>query len=114
MAQNIKILNINNFGEEDGLMSNINYQNYHKKKMKLRTKFDDRLFTIKQGPVEIRDKEWFNEEGRKEYRVYLHEMMDLMFKPKGDFHKFSWDIRSKFSQLEKRWTGKPHGNTKTS
>jgi hypothetical protein len=82
---------INNLQE---LLDNENYNNFHNQKKQIQAKYDERLLhwlspTTKQ-PKHL--KQWYIEEGYKQWREYLKEMGDLMLKPDSDYQKFVWDI----------------------
>lgn len=85
----------------DTMLENEHYLNYAKEKEKIKEKYDKRLFESK---TRVNDKKWFKEEGRKEWKKYLNEINELMFKQNGDFQKFSWDIMSENERLQQeRW-----------
>lgn len=87
------------------LLENVHYKTYSEQKEKIKEKYNQRLFTCQSR---VSDKKWFNEEGRKEWKKYLKEINELMFKPDGDFQKFSWDIMSELSKTnqERKARGK--------
>jgi len=67
------------------------YIRYRKKKMKLKSKYSEDIFpnyNIARGVSKSKP----TEKQIKQYRKYLKEVGDLIFKPGGDYQKFCWDI----------------------
>ena len=85
--------------DTSSLLKNKNYNKFYEQKRKLQSKYDKRLFewSVTRPPASI--KKWYLEEGRYQWREYLKEVSDLMYKDNGYFQKFLWDIISK-SEVE--------------
>lgn len=72
-------------------LNNPHYIKYLKQKEKLRKKYDGILVTssgARRGP----QKHIYTKQEKKKYNNWLKDIGDLMFKPKGHFQKFFWDI----------------------
>tara|TARA_A100001201_G_scaffold142790_1_gene142014 strand:- start:4136 stop:4465 length:330 start_codon:yes stop_codon:yes gene_type:complete len=79
-------------------MTNKGYSRYHKQKLKIQKKYDERLFNWSSSRESKQTKDWFKEEGQEEWRRYIKEISDIMFEPAGNFQQFTWDILSKTEQ----------------
>ena len=93
------------------LIDNPHYKRYKIKKDKIKAKYDDRLFIKGQEGLTKEVKEWFREEGRKQWRDYLMEINMLMNELDGDFQKFLWDITSDYEKdvMARRARGRLRG-----
>lgn len=93
------------------LIANQHYKRYKIKKDKIKEKYDDRLFIKGQEGLTRDVKQWFREEGRKEWSKYLRELSKLMYEKDGDFQKFLWDITSEHEKdvMARRARGRLRG-----
>ena len=90
---------INNLQE---LLDNENYKNFYNHKKQIQSKYDERLFhwVDLSGRPQKDLKKWYLEEGYKQWREYLKEIGDIIFKPDSDYQKFIWDIVPKHMKEE--------------
>lgn len=72
-------------------LENKYYHTYDKLKQKIKDKYDEEIFEI---PEPYKRRANYPEEHRKQYKKYLSEVADLIFKPMGWYQKFTWDIMS--------------------
>lgn len=85
------------------------YKKYDKEKQKILQKYDGLLEgdKYKSGPTV----HYFYKEGeREEYKQYLKEIADLIFKPNGNFQKMLWDTMGSHEKelMERRARGASH------
>lgn len=73
------------------LLSNKEYKKYLIKKNKIKEKYSDDLLKV---CALGKSKEPYPLEMQEEYKKYIKEIGDLMFKVNGDFQKFTWDDMS--------------------
>jgi hypothetical protein len=94
-------------GKKYKYLENKYYLRYDKLKQKIKDKYDDEIFVIPEG-YKWRDN--YPQEHREQYKKYLAEVADLIFKPKGWYQKFTWDIMSGLDKqlMERRARGVSH------
>jgi hypothetical protein len=94
-----------NFKDEEQLLSNKNYRNYLKKKLKIKEKYETHIFPCISGRGY--NKKGLTDYQRDEYRKYLKELGDLIWKPNGSFFKFVQDAKPTVEkqQMEMRARG---------
>jgi len=99
-------LSINNL---ESLLENKNYKNFWNKNKEIQSKYDKRLFEYATVSPKRSIKEWYLEEGIKQWREYIKEISEEMLKPNSDYQKFTWDILSdKDKEVRERMsTSKP-------
>lgn len=77
-------------------LSNINYLNYFKQKQSLKNEYPKHIFkntAVGRGVIP------YPKEDVEMYQDYLRKLADLIFEPKGDFQKYSWDTIPAVEQL---------------
>ena len=74
-------------------LDNPHYIKYLKQKEKLLKKYDSVLVPSCGGKKGPQRNYIYTKEDEKKYKNWLKDIGDLMFKPKGHFQKFFWDIR---------------------
>ena len=72
-------------------MRNAHYRKYDKKKKDIKKKYPAKVF---KRDVAGRGFLKYTDEERKLHQSYLKDLLDLIFKPDGDFQQFTWDIMS--------------------
>jgi len=76
------------------LLNNPHYKKFYTEKKKIQSKYDKRLFEWSKTRPPVSIKNWYMEEGREQWLMYLKEIGDLIYKQNGDFQEFLWDILS--------------------
>jgi hypothetical protein len=74
-------MKIKNELTQKDLLQNKNYQKYFEQKERIRKKYHDKLLSVAIYPNQ--EKEWVK---------YKKQITDLLFKPKGYYQKFMWDM----------------------
>ena len=90
------------------MLSNKSYKRFYKEKLKIQKKYDKRLFDWRgKGNQPYVLKAWYHEEGYIQWREYLKEIGELVFKNK-DFQQFIWDTTSETEKaVRERRTREP-------
>ena len=68
------------------------YLKYRKQRQKIVDKYKDKI-EFNQNGNKLSNK--YNNKDREIYKIYLKEIGDLLFKPKGNYQKFIWETISK-------------------
>ena len=81
------------------LMKNENYKRYDEKKQKLKNKYPQEIFTLQPTGRPKIEYTIYDEKERELHKDYLKKLTDLLFKPNGDYQKFTWDIMSQHDMI---------------
>ena len=71
------------------LKQNKNYLKYWEKKQKIKEKYPQDLWIRPNGSKNALNKNYNN---HHLWKKYIKEIGDLLFKPNGDYQKFSWEV----------------------
>jgi hypothetical protein len=74
-------MKIKNELTQEDLLQNKNYKKYFEQRELIRKKYHDKLLSVTKYPNQ--EKEWVK---------YKKQITDLLFKPKGYYQKFVWDM----------------------
>lgn len=97
--------------KKDDYHDNEYYKKFFVQKNKIKETYPSSLFYI---PISGKQQPYTKEE-QQMYKEYIKELADLMFKPKGWFQKFTWDIMSDSDkdEMERKTRGNNQGNRKS-
>jgi hypothetical protein len=93
--------------DTSSLLKNPHYKKFYKEKKMIQSKYDNRLFEWSKTRPPVSIKNWYIEEGREQWLMYLKEIGDLIYKQNGDFQEFLWEIVSEHNKeiMERRARG---------
>lgn len=77
-----------NLKNKEQLLSHKEYKKYWNKKQKIKENYNDSIFYHARGGNDA----YYKKGEQQEFREYLKEIGDLMWKPNGSFQKFCWDL----------------------
>lgn len=86
---------------KEEMLQNENYRKFLEDKQQVKSKYNPRIFLDSGAPNTLKEKKWFSEEGRIEYRKYLNEMINVMLDMGSNYSKFIEDVEPESDKVKR-------------